>query len=227
MKTLIITPFFVIASTCFLQCNGQPEKTDALLKEAQTEFENGTGVSEILSGEKYQAIRPQTEFRELVKKFADTNVLKIDPPSEKGKKIRVLVLLKDATGAPVSNALVYLYQTDARGWYSASSPHVGGNAGDMMRARLFGYVRTNQLGGFELHTVKPAGYPQSNLPAHIHIHIESPGKREYVTELLFDDDERLAGEIRIQSEQNRFFIAIPEEAPSGFDQQFSYTIRMN
>jgi protocatechuate 3,4-dioxygenase beta subunit len=45
------------------------------------------------------------------------------------------------------------------------------NEGDRRHARLFGYLRTDENGKFEFSTVKPKGYPNSTLPAHIHIEI--------------------------------------------------------
>ena len=73
------------------------------------------------------------------------------------------------------------------------APHVLKYEGDMRYARLFGYVKTNKNGRFELHTVKPSGYPKSDLPSHIHVHVTAAGYSSYVTEFLFDDDERLKG----------------------------------
>ena len=77
---------------------------------------------------------------------------------------------------------------------------------------------------FELHTIKPSGYPQSDLPAHIHVHVTADGYRDFVNEFLFDDDERLVGNIRDNSVRNQFIIAKPAKADKPFEQKFSYTI---
>ena len=53
------------------------------------------------------------------------------------------------------------------------------------------------------------------------------GYKPYVTEFLFDDDERLIGKIREQSVQNRFHIAKPEKVTGPFDQQFSYSMLLD
>jgi protocatechuate 3,4-dioxygenase beta subunit len=100
------------------------------------------------------------------------------------------------------------------------------NEGDMRHARLFGYVRTDKDGKFELHTIKPSGYPQSDLPAHIHIHVSADGYQSFVNEFLFDDDERLVGNIRENSIRNDFIIAKPEKGSTPFAQQFSYSITL-
>jgi protocatechuate 3,4-dioxygenase beta subunit len=138
----------------------------------------------------------------------------------------VIGIVKDKDGKPVADALVYLYHTDSRGWYAADAPHVSMNEGDMRHARLFGYVKTDKDGKFELHTIKPSGYPQSDLPAHIHVHVTAKGYRNFVNEFLFDDDERLVGKIRENSIRNDFMISKPEKGESPFAQKFSYTITL-
>ncbi|HEX7847955.1 MAG TPA: hypothetical protein VF476_19285, partial [Chitinophagaceae bacterium] len=143
---------------------------------------------------------------------------------EPGKKIKVIGTVKDRSGKPIAGALVYLYQTDSKGWYAADAPHVLKNEGDMRHARLFGYVKTDKNGQFELHTVKPSGYPKSDLPAHIHVHVTAEGFDPYGTEFLFDDDERLVGDIREGSIRNKFLIATPGKAMAPFEQQFSYSM---
>ena len=207
---------------CARHPKAQPD-TAVLLQEAEKQLQNGSAnVSALLTKDRYESVRPLTSFRKLIESFSTDDLLQITTASEPGKKIRVLGTVTDTENKPVAGALVYLYQTDARGWYAAGSPHVGGNEGDMRHARLFGYVKTDIAGKFELHTIKPSGYPRSDLPAHIHIHIWAEGYRTLVNEFLFDDDERLTGEIREQSVRNRFLIGRPEKATASFDQQFSY-----
>jgi len=89
---------------------------------------------------------------------------------------------------------------------------------------LLPYTHTDKNGMFELHTIKPSGYPQSDLPAHIHVHIEASGYQTVVTEFLFDDDERLVGKIRENSIRNKFMISKPEKPELPFVQKFTYSI---
>lgn len=216
---------FFAASFSFIFSACAQQDNNKLLEEAKASLKtNKAKVSEILTDKKYLPVHHQDDFRNLIKEHANTEILKIATNDEPGKKIRVLGKIQDKNGNPVSDALVYMYQTDSKGWYSATSPHVGGSEGDMRQARLFGYVRTGKEGQFELHTVKPSGYPQSDLPAHIHVHIWKDGYRNFVNEFLFDDDDRLVGEVRKNSERYNFMIAKPEAATAAFDQQFSYLI---
>jgi len=212
--------------TCMQQSFAQADNT-SLFNEAKNKLEEkSVTVSQILSDKKYLSLHPETSFREMIEERCTTGELTITTTDEPGKKIKVQCTVKDQNGNPASGLQVYLYQTDARGWYAADMPHVGGNEGDFRHARLFGYVKTDKNGHFELHTVKPSGYPKSDLPAHIHIHFSAAGYQSYGTEFLFDDDERLVGNIREQSVRNQFLIAKPEKTTAPFDQQFSYSITM-
>ncbi len=222
MRIFVLTTLLI----CFKLAVAQSDST-ALLKEAEYKLaDKSASVSSILSDKKYVTIHPQTPFRELIKKYSTTDALNIVTADEPGNKIKVTGTVKNKAGKPIAGALIYLYQTDARGWYAADAPHVSAYEGDMRHARLFGYVKTNNKGQFELQTVKPSGYPKSDLPAHIHIHLSADGYGSYVTELLFDDDERLVGNIRSNAQRNRFIIAKPEKANPPFQQQFSYAITL-
>jgi len=224
MRSLLTCLLLVFA----MQSSYAQSDSSLAVKNVAVMLQNGsTTVSGILTDKKYLPLHPDTDFRELIKKYSTAGSLAITTDDEPGKKIKVIVTVKGSDSLPIANTLVYLYQTDARGWYAAGSPHVGGNEGDMRHARLFGYVKTSTSGQFELHTIKPSGYPRSNLPAHIHIHFEAAGLQPYVTELLFDDDERLVGDIRTQAVQNRFLVSKPDKTTAPFQQQFSYTIILN
>jgi protocatechuate 3,4-dioxygenase beta subunit len=210
-----------------LGCHAQTgDEKAGRMKEVIRKLSANTPVSDILTDPAYLVLHPETEFRNLVQANCDTRPIRITTPNEPGKKIKVVCTVTNAEAVPLKNVLVYLYQTDAKGWYAADALHVGGSEGDMRHARLFGYVKTDELGKFELHTIKPSGYPRSDLPAHIHVHFEREGYRDHVTEFLFDDDPRLVGSIRDQAIRSRFPIALPEKTTSPFEQQFQYTIKL-
>jgi len=223
MKHIFI--FSLIFAIAFVSC---AQSDNELLNEVTSKLEAGTPVSAILTHKNYLSLHEQSSFRALVKKHATATPVAMTTGDEPGKKILVKGVLKNKSGNPIPGALIYFYQTDAKGWYAADRPHVGGNEGDRGHARIFGYLKTGVDGSFELHTVKPSGYPQSDLPAHIHVEILNlPGYANLVTEFLFDDDERLTGNIREQALRNGFLNAKPEAAKSPFAQQFSYTIELN
>jgi protocatechuate 3,4-dioxygenase beta subunit len=224
MKEIILSILLcaAVSTVSFCQVN-----KETLIKQAEENLKtNKATISQILTDKKYDAVHPETSFRELIKKYCKAETISIATDTIPGRKIKVIGTIKNAEGKPIADALVYLYHTDSRGWYAADAPHVSMNEGDMRHARLFGYVKTDKDGKFELHTIKPSGYPQSDLPAHIHVHIDATGYRSFVTEFLFDDDERLIGKIRENSTRNNFMISKPENTESPFAQKFSYAVTL-
>jgi protocatechuate 3,4-dioxygenase, beta subunit len=121
----------------------------------------------------------------------------------------------DASGKPVAGALLYLHHTSAKGWYSDKAAHIQANSGDYKHARLFGYAITDANGRIEVHTIRPASYPNTNLPQHIHMHLSVGGKEVMVSQLLFEDDPMLTrGEIE-QAERSGYFATQVEKAGDG------------
>ena len=214
-----------LLTTCHWLC--AQKDNAALIADVENKLMNHTvTISQVLTNKDYEQLHPETGFRELIKKYAATGTTDIAPANEPGKKIKIMVFLKDKNGQPLGGVVVYLYQTDARGWYAADAPHVLMNEGDRKHARLFGYVKTDKNGQFEIHTIKPSGYPQSDLPAHIHIEINGDTNGNKITELLFDDDERLKGTIRTNAEREGYFIAKPETSQAPYIQQFTYALKL-
>jgi protocatechuate 3,4-dioxygenase beta subunit len=224
MKEIILS---ILLCTAFSDISFCQLNKEMLIKEAEEKLKaNNATVSQILTDKKYDAVHPETSFRELIKKHCKAETISIATDTIPGRKIKVIGTVKDNVGKPVVGALVYLYHTDSRGWYAVDAPHVSMNEGDMHHARLFGYVKTDKNGKFELNTIKPSGYPKSDLPAHIHVHVDAAGYQSFVTEFLFDDDERLVGKIRENSIRNDFMISKAEKTSAPFVQQFSYTIQL-
>jgi protocatechuate 3,4-dioxygenase beta subunit len=170
-------------------------------------------TQDVLADPASEALRPYTAFRDAIADHAPTGKTLLVPRGEPGEPLRVEARVL-AEGKPVDGAMVYAYQTSARGWYAAAAPHVSGNSGDHKHARLFGYCRTDAQGRFELATVRPAGYPRSDLPAHIHLAIEGAG-HERVTEIRFSDDPRLTPAQLEDSRRARFEIVTPERLGDG------------
>jgi len=163
-------------------------------------------ISNVLSDPSLMSLHSLTAFREVIKKNAKAEKISLITDREPGVKITVKGMVLDKAGIPQANLLVYVYQTSSEGWYSDTAPHILQNEGDHRHARLFGYFKTGADGKFEFETVKPKGYPNSSLPAHIHIEIEEKDRSFYISELLFDDDPRLVGQIRARAIEEHFII---------------------
>ena len=189
----------------------------ALIEKAQSALSTGRLTSDILADPVFMPVHAHTRFRNLIRDNARTSRTILVTPGEPGETLVVSGMLRDAAGRAVAGALVYAYHTSAKGWYSDTAPHLSGMGGDPGHARLFGYMTTGADGAFEFRTIRPAGYPGSELPAHIHFEIKPPaGKGDpLVTEIQFDDDPRLTQEWRERSHADGFVIARPARDSRG------------
>jgi protocatechuate 3,4-dioxygenase beta subunit/tetratricopeptide (TPR) repeat protein len=188
------------------------QETDAvkkLIDEAEAALGAGKSATEVLTDPSFLPAHPWPRFRKLVRESAKSSQATIVTPQEPGTPLTVVGQVVDKDGQPVIEATVYVYHTSARGWYADQAAHFDAREGDRKHARLFGYLRTDRQGRFELRTIRPAGYPDSDLPAHIHVEI-TPVSKDFatlVTEIQFDDDARLTPQWRQRSQQEGFQIA--------------------
>ncbi|MFN0244647.1 MAG: hypothetical protein ACKVWV_17310 [Planctomycetota bacterium] len=205
----------------------ETEETRASLDEARRQLAaRADAVSDVLCSARFMPIHDRTEFRELVRDHAPASRITMASGDEPGERMVVFGEVREKDGTPAKNALVYLYHTSAKGWYSDKAAHISGNSGDTKHARLFGYVRTNGDGRFEVRTIRPAGYPETDLPAHIHFTIHVDRDRSLGGEIQFDDDPRLTPEWRARSKHEGTTI-VPVERVKGGEQvvRATFTLR--
>ena len=165
-----------------------------MLSEIDSKLAKGqTSTSAVLSDPNYMLLHSQTAFRQIIKKHAKSGKVTIITDAEPGKKIIVKGTIKTSNNKTLNDALVYFYHTSDKGWYSDTAAHILMNEGDMEHARLFGYLKTDSKGQFEFETIRPKGYPNSDLPAHIHIMVWKDDQvvAGLPNELQFDDDQWL------------------------------------
>jgi protocatechuate 3,4-dioxygenase beta subunit len=190
------------------------------IDQAQTELRSGKSTTDILTDSGYLAVHQWPRFRALIHNSAQSPKATIVTPTEPGVPLVVFGRVVDGSRQPVQAAIVYVYQTSSKGWYSDRAAHVKAHEGDRRHARLFGYMKTDSSGRFALHTIRPGGYADADLPAHIHVEVEGRDNRGggLVTEIQFDDDTRLTAEWRRRSQQERFVIARVEKDAQGRQQ---------
>ncbi len=85
---------------------------------------------------------------------------------------------------PVAGATVFVFHTDAEGYYSR-----GGM--DESDARLCGLMLTDERGRYRFESVKPAHYATGGPPAHVHYRVWGPGIRRQSFTLNFEGDPKL------------------------------------
>lgn len=181
--------------------------------------------SQLLADARYDSLRPHPVFRELIKAISQDHKVTICGEAEPGSRILVRGRMVDATGAPAAGVLAYFYHTNDRGLYAADAAHLEGQGGDPRFARLFGYLTTGENGEFEIRTIWPGGYPDTNLPRHIHLEVRDERFQTLVTEFVFKDDERLTGQIREQATRARFPMADPQNGADGV-KTYEYTVTL-
>ncbi|MHB1205031.1 MAG: dioxygenase family protein [Rhodospirillaceae bacterium] len=91
---------------------------------------------------------------------------------------------------PIKNASVFVYHTDAEGYYAN---HRFDNGDE---ARLHGAMRTDASGRYEYRTIRPRSYPNTTFPAHVHYVVHADGYRDVFTEFNFEDDPFVTAKIR-------------------------------
>jgi protocatechuate 3,4-dioxygenase beta subunit len=194
----------------YLPTKSVEQETSVVLQNLETLLiNNKSSASQILANNQFMHLHGQTTFRELIKKYAPVGKITIITPNEPGRRVTIKCQVIDKAGKPFFNALVYAYQTSAKGWYSDTAAHILTNEGDYRHARLFGYVLTDKEGWFELSTIQPAGYPKSDFPGHIHIAMwkNDVYVRGLPGELQFEDDIRLTPERKQRSLHDGFLVS--------------------
>jgi protocatechuate 3,4-dioxygenase, beta subunit len=117
----------------------------------------------------------------------------ITSKEEPGERLIVKGRVLEHEGTtPVAGASIYVYHTDARGYYTPEN-------NDNKNPRLRGYMRADSQGRYEFTTIKPGPYPNNHIPAHIHYVVNADGYRERVFEIVFEGDPFLDAHVRSDS----------------------------
>ena len=117
-------------------------------------------------------------------------VARIAPRGEPGESMRIAGKVMHPDGTTASGTIVYAYHTNAAGIYPRDEKLRGTAA--YRHGMLRGWVKTDTEGRYRFDTIRPAGYPSSNIPQHIHMHVIEPGRcTYYIDDIVFRDDPRL------------------------------------
>jgi len=112
---------------------------------------------------------------------------RVAPPDEPGEPLRITGTVRDAEGRPAEGVIVYAYHTNAAGRYPR-----GPESWSAMARRhglLRAWARTDSLGRYAFDTIRPASYPNTTIPQHVHMHVIEPECCTYVIDdVRFDDD---------------------------------------
>lgn len=112
-----------------------------------------------------------------------TTIAGADEPGE--RMIINGVIYKSDGKTPAPGVILYVYHTDNKGLYSPAPKQTTAKR----HGHLRGWVKTDEQGRYELKTIRPASYPNSRNPQHIHPIIKEPDTSPYwIDEFLFEND---------------------------------------
>jgi protocatechuate 3,4-dioxygenase, beta subunit len=123
--------------------------------------------------------------------------------AEKGQKLLITGRVFKLDGKTLAaNIIIYYWQTDSDGLYS---PKEGMVEGTRRHGHIRGWVKTDNNGKYSIYTIRPAPYPNSNEPGHVHVVIKEPNiaNEYYIDEFVFDDDKLLLPAIKMRLPENR------------------------
>jgi protocatechuate 3,4-dioxygenase beta subunit len=97
--------------------------------------------------------------------------------------------------SPVAKASVYVYQTDARGYYRPDDAMGNKNP------RLMALLRTDATGRYSFRTIRPGSYPGTRVPQHIHYEVTAAGQGTRIFEIIFEQDPNVTDEVRQKAKE--------------------------
>jgi protocatechuate 3,4-dioxygenase, beta subunit len=183
MKLIFHFEFFIILFCSLIGCNRQPKTTTPTQKNTETKKIVGGGC----------------DGCEIMFVGMPTNISSIDTSkgwTEKGQQLLVTGKVFKIDGkTPAPNVIIYYWQTDNNGYYSPTKEM---DEKAKRHGHIRGWVKTDVNGNYSIYTIKPAPYPNDNIPSHIHTAIKEPNidNEYYIDDFIFDDDKLLTGEKR-------------------------------
>lgn len=110
-------------------------------------------------------------------------------PAEPGERIEISGRVLNADSTPAADVILYLYHTNSKGVYPHSDTD-SRSSHAYWHGSQRGWLKTNSRGEYRIRTIKPASYPNSTIPAHIHCVVKEPDADTgyYVDDFLFYGD---------------------------------------
>lgn len=126
-------------------------------------------------------------FINMPKQLSSTMVIPHDGSKSEKLVINGTIYKKDKT--PYPDVILYAYHTDPKGEYSKKGSETGYQK---WHGSHHGWCKTDKKGNYRIETIRPASYPKTTAPQHIHSAIKPPGNAPfYITDFMFRDDPNL------------------------------------
>jgi len=116
--------------------------------------------------------------------------------NDEGLRLKVAGIVFKQDRTPAADVVLYIYHTDQAGVYPRKGDEMGYAK---QHGYLRGWIKTDKQGRYTFYTLRPASYPNSSAPAHIHAVVKEPDKNPYwIDDYFFDDDPFVTTRIRDQ-----------------------------
>ena len=161
-----------------------------------------------LTNENYTKLTAEerARLRKVLEQYGIWSTGTLYTPDEPGTKIIIKGHIINTEGKSVANASVHIFQTDSHGYYTPLDS-IEKKMGEP-DARLFCFLKTDENGNFEIHTVRPASYPMQydgrTIPQHIHNNITARGYTGKNLQMVFEDDPAMNSYWRLWAANNNF-----------------------
>ncbi|HEX8399938.1 MAG TPA: hypothetical protein VF644_21085 [Pyrinomonadaceae bacterium] len=175
-RSLLLTGFSAIAVSCQAQTNRQNAADTQKLRRVGAGCDGCEGI--------YEGMPENLIWQTAI---ADTK--------EPGERMEISgVIYKSDGKTPAPDVILYVYHTDAKGFYSPAS---GATGNARRHGHLRGWMKTNAKGEYKFTSIRPASYPNTRNPQHIHPILKEPDTNEYwIDEYVFEDDPLVTKEHR-------------------------------
>jgi protocatechuate 3,4-dioxygenase beta subunit len=145
-----------------------------------------------------------------------TDTARISRVDEPGEKMVLSGVVRNRAHQPVPGVIVYAYQTNSTGIYPTDDKLRG--RASHRHGTLRAWAKTNGRGDYVFETIRPASYPGTDVPQHIHMHIVEPGRcTYYIDDAMFLDDPLFTAAKRRQLTGGRGGdgVSMPHREPDG------------
>ena len=182
MKSLFKIGYIVILFSFLTSCNGQTKDTNNL-----SNINDNKVVGGAFENAEFMYIGMPDKINSI-----DTSA----GWTQNGQKLLITGTIYKLDGkTPAPNVILYYYHTDINGYYANRD---GLDQRVVRHGYIRGWVKSDESGKYAIYTVRPAPYPDEDMPGHIHPAIKEPNidKEYYIDEFVFDDDKLLTGKKR-------------------------------
>lgn len=138
----------------------------------------------------------------------DLSEVNISVAGKTGTPLIIEGKVLDSDGNPIEGANLWIYHTDSDGFYAKDE---SGNDRGWRQADYSARLKSGTDGMFKIETMRPAGYPDSINPAHLHLRITAPGYPELEYTAYFEGGKRITNEIEALVEKFGTMFLLPIE----------------